>query len=64
MTVCSAERQTWSTEWDGCFRCEETATDFDVQGLKFDWAGVGWEAALRYQCPNWPSWYLNSTDGR
>ncbi|KCZ53636.1 hypothetical protein HY29_16585 [Hyphomonas beringensis] len=28
---------------------EEVATEFDVQALELDWAGVCWDADLRYQ---------------
>ena len=29
------------------YYCEETATEFDVQGLELDWAAIGWDADLR-----------------
>nr|WP_321510264.1 DUF2075 domain-containing protein [uncultured Hyphomonas sp.] len=32
---------------------EEVATEFDVQGLELDWAGVCWDADLRYQEGGW-----------
>jgi hypothetical protein len=32
---------------------EEVATEFDVQGLEVDWAGVCWDADLRYQDGAW-----------
>lgn len=32
---------------------EEVATEFDVQGLELDWAGVCWDANLRYEQNNW-----------
>ena len=32
---------------------EEVATEFDVQGLELDWAGVCWDADLRYQDGAW-----------
>jgi hypothetical protein len=32
---------------------EEVATEFDVQGLELDWAGVCWDANLRYGTRGW-----------
>lgn len=32
---------------------EEVATEFDVQGLELDWAGVCWDADLRFIGSNW-----------
>lgn len=32
---------------------EEVATEFDAQALKLDWAGVCWDADLRYQKGGW-----------
>jgi len=32
---------------------EEVATEFDVQGLEVDWAGVCWDADLRYHDGAW-----------
>ncbi|MGJ8563111.1 MAG: DUF2075 domain-containing protein [Alphaproteobacteria bacterium] len=32
---------------------EEVATEFDVQGLEVDWAGVCWDADLRYVAGAW-----------
>lgn len=32
---------------------EEVATEFDVQGLELDWAGVIWDADLRYDDGQW-----------
>ena len=34
---------------------EDVATEFDVQGLELDWAGVCWDADLRYIGSNWES---------
>lgn len=28
---------------------EETATEFDIQGLELDWKIVGWDADLRFE---------------
>lgn len=35
------------------FYLEEVATEFDVQGLELDWAGVCWDADLRRCDENW-----------
>lgn len=35
------------------FYLEEVATEFDVQGLELDWAGVCWDANLRYGKNGW-----------
>ncbi len=35
------------------FYLEEVATEFDVQGLELDWAGVCWDANLRYLGDGW-----------
>jgi hypothetical protein len=35
------------------FYCEEVATEFDVQGLELDWAGVCWDADFRYGTGRW-----------
>jgi hypothetical protein len=32
---------------------EEVATQFDIQGLELDWAGVCWDADLRWVGENW-----------
>lgn len=32
---------------------EEVATEFDVQGLELDWAGICWDADLRYDEGKW-----------
>ncbi len=32
---------------------EDVATEFDVQGLEIDWAGVCWDADLRFDGNNW-----------
>ena len=38
------------------YYCEETATEFDVQGLELDWAAIGWDADLRYARDTWHYW--------
>jgi DUF2075 family protein len=54
------------------FYCEEVGTEFDVQGLELDWAGVCWDADFRYRNGIWNSlrfrgtrWeQVNTTEGR
>jgi hypothetical protein len=54
------------------FYCEEAATEFDVQGLELDWAGVCWDADFRYGAGRWnflkfrgTIWQrVNSVEGR
>lgn len=40
---------------------EEVATEFDVQGLELDWAGVCWDADLRYVDGKWQHWNFKGT---
>src|SRR5262249_13810190 len=35
------------------FYCEQVTTDFDVQGVELDWAGVCWDADFRYGQGEW-----------
>jgi hypothetical protein len=35
------------------FYCEDVATEFDVQGLELDWAGVCWDGDFRYCNGEW-----------
>ncbi|MDA8600607.1 DUF2075 domain-containing protein, partial [Burkholderiaceae bacterium] len=35
------------------FYLEEVASEFDVQGLELDWAGVCWDADYRYESEGW-----------
>lgn len=54
------------------FYCEEVGTEFDVQGLELDWAGVCWDAdfrhgqgkwnALRFRGTRWQQ--IKTTEGR
>lgn len=54
------------------FYMEEVASEFDVQGLELDWAGIGWDADFRYVNGEWrhynfkgTKWQqVNSADGR
>jgi hypothetical protein len=43
------------------FYCEEVATEFDVQGLELDWAGVYWDADFRYKDGEWTSLAFRGT---
>ena len=40
---------------------EEVATEFDVQGLELDWAGVCWDADLRYVDGAWSHYAFKGT---
>ena len=40
---------------------EEVATEFDVQGLEVDWAGVCWDADLRYNSGSWDTLAFRGT---
>lgn len=54
------------------FYMEEVASEFDVQGLELDWAGIGWDANFRYVNGEWrhynfkgTKWQqVNATDSR
>lgn len=43
------------------FYCEEVASEFDVQGLELDWAGVCWDADFRYAAGEWGSFDFKGT---
>jgi hypothetical protein len=43
------------------FYCEEVGTEFDVQGLELDWAGVCWDADFRYWNGIWNFWRFHGT---
>jgi hypothetical protein len=43
------------------FYLEEVATEFDVQGLELDWAGVCWDADFRFQRGQWTSHRFSGT---
>ena len=40
---------------------EETATEFDIQGLELDWAVVGWDANLHWQDGEFYCWNFKGT---
>lgn len=43
------------------FYLEEVATEFDVQGLELDWAGVCWDADLRHDGEAWGNYAFRGT---
>lgn len=43
------------------FYCEEPATEFDVQGLELDWAGVCWDGDYRYASGEWTTHKFRGT---
>lgn len=43
------------------FYLEEVATEFDVQGLELDWAGVCWDADLRHDGGEWNNHVFRGT---
>lgn len=40
---------------------EDVATEFDIQGLELDWAGICWDADLRYIDGNWQHYGFKGT---
>lgn len=40
---------------------EEVATEFDIQGLEVDWAGICWDADLRRETGSWQSYAFKGT---
>lgn len=43
------------------FYLEDVATEFDIQGLEIDWAGICWDADLRHTGPQWSSHAFKGT---
>jgi hypothetical protein len=43
------------------FYMEEVASEFDVQGLELDWAGIGWDADFRYVNGEWRHYNFKGT---
>lgn len=43
------------------FYCEDPASEFDVQGLELDWAGVCWDADYRHDGFGWQSFKFKGT---
>ena len=52
------------TDVRSSFYCEEVATEFDVQGLELDWAGVCWDADYRYSDDRWTHLSFRGTHWR
>jgi hypothetical protein len=46
------------------YALEDAATEFDVQGLELDWAGVCWDANLRWQNDHWEPFNFHGTRWR
>lgn len=44
------------TDVRSSYYMEQVATEFHVQGLELDWAGVVWDADLRYRDHAWEHW--------
>ena len=42
-----------SSDVRSSFYLEEVASEFDVQGLELDWAGVCWDADYRFEAGSW-----------
>jgi hypothetical protein len=40
---------------------EEVATEFDIQGLELDWAGICWDADFRYEKMAWKHYSFRGT---
>lgn len=43
------------------YSLEETATEFDIQGLELDWVGMCWDADLRYLNGRWRCFSFRGT---
>ena len=43
------------------FYLEDLASEFDVQGLELDWAGVCWDAELRHDGAGWCNFSFKGT---
>ncbi|MDO6612981.1 DUF2075 domain-containing protein [Shewanella sp. 1_MG-2023] len=44
-----------------CNFLEDTATEFDIQGLELDWCIVGWDADFRYNGSTFEHWKFKGT---
>ena len=49
------------TDIRSSFYCEEAATEFKVQGLELDWAGICWDADYRYKGDCWGYYNFSGT---
>jgi hypothetical protein len=45
-----------------CHFLEDTATEFDIQGLELDWCLVGWDADFRYNGSTFEHWKFKGTN--
>ncbi len=62
---CKVDAPTWflndQEDVRSSFYLEEVATEFDVQGLEIDWAGVCWDADLRRDDAGWAAYRFRGT---
>ncbi|MEI7516318.1 MAG: DNA/RNA helicase domain-containing protein [Betaproteobacteria bacterium] len=49
------------TDVRSSFYLEEVASEFDVQGLELDWAGVCWDADYRFESGEWKHYSFRGT---
>ena len=49
------------TDVRSSYYLEEVATEFDVQGLELDWAGICWDADFRHQESDWGAYSFRGT---
>jgi hypothetical protein len=49
------------TDVRSSYYLEEAASEFDVQGLELDWAGVCWDADYRYEDNSWKHYSFRGT---
>lgn len=50
------------TDVRSSYRLEETATEFDIQGLELDWVCVGWDADFRRSDNQWKCFKFSGTE--
>ncbi len=49
------------TDVRSSYYLEEVASEFDIQGLELDWAGVCWDADYRYDAGSWKHYSFRGT---
>lgn len=49
------------TDVRSSYYLEEVASEFDIQGLELDWAGVCWDADYRYEAGSWRHYSFRGT---
>jgi hypothetical protein len=49
------------TDVRSSYYLEEVASEFDIQGLELDWAGVCWDADYRYDAGSWKHYNFRGT---